>query len=137
MVFAPFSAVYFVVYEQLKKRFPVMSMYMQLVALADYFHSKCWNSRSHSSSCNVPIGCCEDKITGMFSGDVDELITQQVQNYNNPQQNYRNIYDAVTRIIREEGFRTFSKGLSARVLSIAPATAINLSLCKYLSALQD
>lgn len=32
MVFAPFSAVYFVVYEQLKKRFPVMSMYMQLVA---------------------------------------------------------------------------------------------------------
>jgi solute carrier family 25 aspartate/glutamate transporter 12/13 len=42
---------------------------------------------------------------------------------------YSSVLDAVNRIVKEEGFRAFGKGLTARVLWIAPGTAITMAAC--------
>lgn len=44
---------------------------------------------------------------------------------------YRNIMDAISRMLREEGVRAFGKGMTARILWIAPNTAITIALCKH------
>jgi len=44
---------------------------------------------------------------------------------------YKNAFDAAHRIITEEGFQAFTKGLVARVLWIAPGCAITIAFYEH------
>jgi len=44
----------------------------------------------------------------------------------NPE-NYRNAFQAIKTIFREEGIKGFKKGIGARIMWIAPGTAITIS----------
>jgi len=44
---------------------------------------------------------------------------------------YTGIVDAVKRIAKEEGWKAFAKGMSARILWMAPGAAISIAACTF------
>jgi len=76
-------------------------------------------------------------VSGAISGAAAAAITNpldviktrlQVQVKSDPN-SYRNSLDCFRRILKEEGIKAFRAGLTARVLWIAPGSAITMAAC--------
>jgi len=60
--------------------------------------------------------------------DVIKTRLQVQSNTSTPSsERYKHSVDAFLRIMREEGYRAFTKGMGARVLWITPGTAITIT----------
>jgi len=111
-VFAPFSMIYFVVYEKLKEIF------------------------GHTPASFLVSATISGAIAATATCPLDVVKTRiQVQSKDSPANfTYKGIPDAFYTIAKKEGLGAFSKGLLARVLLVAPSTAVNLFLFEYLKS---
>jgi len=114
--YGPFVGFYFIFYERsklifshlLKKRVEDLPMLAHLI------------SGSLSGGLAAALTCPLDVIK-------TRLQVQRTVTINK----YKNAFDAAYRIITEEGFQAFTKGLLARVLWIAPGCAITIASYEY------
>ena len=119
--FGPFSAVYFAVLEELKgvvkKR----------------------NGYSSDADLTVPqlmaVGASASACGAFVSGPMD-LIKTRIQVYRTSSGGnfYGGTLDALRKTMVEEGYRAFTKGLGARVLWLAPGSAITIAVYDRLKA---
>ncbi|GBG24409.1 Mitochondrial substrate carrier family protein E [Hondaea fermentalgiana] len=134
MSFGPFSAMYFMFYEQFK-------------SFAETLSSQ---SRQRGAVTDLPLsvllGC------GALAGASASLCTNpldivklrlQVQrqyassksapgNAASPSEQYKHMLDGLTKLVRHEGLRGMMQGVGARMAFHAPATAVNMALFEKL-----
>jgi hypothetical protein len=79
--------------------------------------------------CYMASGAAGGALGAMVSGPLDCIKTRlQVQHSGTGFGEYKGIGDAFRSIVREEGAGAFTKGLGARIVWIAPGTAITIAL---------
>ena len=119
--FGPFSAVYFSVLEELKG----------VVKKREGYAS--------DAELTVPqlmaVGASASACGAFVSGPMDLIKTRiQVYRTSSGGKFYGGTFDALKRTIVEEGWRAFTKGLGARVLWLAPGSAITIAVYDRLKA---
>lgn len=98
----PFSALYFGIYETLKKQLPIES-----------FHTK-----------NIACASCAAAIAGILTLPFDVIKTRQQTMLGSDMSRSPSI-SSIARLIREEsGTRGFFRGFSPRLMKVVPACAI-------------
>jgi len=111
--YGPFVGIYFAVYEQCKL------LYKRVY------------STSHDKEMNFIARLLAGAFSGAFASALTnplDVIKTRLQVEKAHQEGaYKNILDAFLRISREEGWRAFTKGIGARILWIAPGTALTIS----------
>jgi len=113
-VYCPFVGIYFVIYEQSKLIFCRIRGCTSGDALPFPYH--------------LVGGATAGAIAAALTSPLDIIKTRiQVGS------DYKGPLDAAQRILKEEGPRAFVKGIGARVLWIAPATAITMAAYEQLS----
>jgi hypothetical protein len=108
-VYCPFVGIYFMTYEETKRK----------------FHKFFYSNRSID---DMPLHT--QLIGGAVAGGIAAAVTSPLDVIKTRIQvgsEYSSWRDAVTKIWAEEGPRAFAKGIGARVLWIAPATAITIA----------
>jgi hypothetical protein len=119
--FGPFSAVYFSVLEELKGAI------------------KSHKGYSSDAELTVPqlmaVGALASACGAFVSGPMDLIKTRiQVYRTSNGGKFYGGTLDALKRTLTEEGYRAFTKGLGARVMWLAPGSAITIAVYDRLKA---
>jgi hypothetical protein len=119
--FGPFSAVYFAVLEELKGCVKQHKGY------------------ASDAELTVPqlmaVGATASACGAFVSGPMDLIKTRiQVYRTSSGGKFYGGTLDALTRTLKEEGFRAFTKGLGARVMWLAPGSAITIAVYDRLKA---
>lgn len=76
----------------------------------------CWSSSwCICCSCNLPNGCNQNKDTSTGICNITYIPnTLKRTSANENSLNYKNVFDAVLRIYKEEGIKAFGKGMVAR-----------------------
>eukprot|EP00871_Galdieria_phlegrea_P001879 jgi/Galph1/2692/GphlegSOOS_G1349.1 len=110
-VFGPYSMIYFVCYE----RFKLWGRKLEADGSAEL---------PLRSSCLALHPVVQYQIQG-------DILYQKGSVY------YRNSWDVARKILQQEGWRGFFRGLSARVLWIMPGTAITMSSFEWFKQLQQ
>jgi solute carrier family 25 citrate transporter 1 len=119
--FGPFSAVYFAVLEELKG---VVKQHNGYVSDAQLTVPQLMAVGATASACGAFV-----------SGPMDLIKTRiQVYRTSSGGKFYGGTLDALTRTLREEGYRAFTKGLGARVMWLAPGSAITIAVYDRLKA---
>jgi hypothetical protein len=119
--FGPFSAVYFAVLEELKGALKQHKGY------------------ASDAELSVPqlmaVGATASACGAFVSGPMDLIKTRiQVYRTSGGGKFYGGTLDALRRTLKEEGFRAFTKGLGARVMWLAPGSAITIAVYDRLKA---
>ncbi|KYQ93210.1 hypothetical protein DLAC_11640 [Tieghemostelium lacteum] len=123
LTFGPYVGIYFTVYEKSKS------------LLSKYYFGEQYTLKNQPT---LPI--YYQLCSGFFAGSVgagltcplDVIKTRiQVQRKSDTQQ-YKGIYDAAKTILREEGYQAFIKGMGARIMWIAPGSALTIAACMYI-----
>lgn len=111
--YGPFVGFYFVAFEQCKK------------ISATLLHTPL-------DQVPFPAQLCNGALAGGFAAAVtcpmDVIKTRMQVQSNTSIDRYRGIVDAARRILQEEGVRAFGKGMVARIIWIAPNTALTIAL---------
>jgi len=123
--YAPFVAIYFTVYEQLKL---CARDFQKLASLEDLTLSSQIVGGALAGGIAAAITCPMDVIKTRLQ--VESSSASSVSN-----QRYRNALDVIRRILKEEGIAAFGKGMTARILWIAPSTAITMASYEQLKLL--
>eukprot|EP01117_Protostelium_nocturnum_P001011 TRINITY_DN11331_c0_g1_i1.p1 TRINITY_DN11331_c0_g1~~TRINITY_DN11331_c0_g1_i1.p1 ORF type:complete len:320 (+),score=53.49 TRINITY_DN11331_c0_g1_i1:140-1099(+) len=112
--YGPFVAIYFATYEKAK-------LFAKDVT-------------SSSSLSEIPFwaqlvcGATAGAISAMVTCPMDVIKTRIQVESKKSEGAYKGGLDALRRIMKEEGFGAFTKGMTARILWIAPGTAITIGL---------
>jgi hypothetical protein len=115
--FGPFSALYFLFYEKLKRG----SEYLLVTNTLPF---------PAILTCAATAGSLASLITNPL--DMAKLRLQVERSTGSRTFNYKNIFDGVTQIARDEGLRGMFKGAGARMAFQAPTTAIALTAFEQL-----
>lgn len=110
--YGPFCGIYFVLYEEGKK------------------HLARWQGRS-TLEAQLACGLVGGAIAAAVTNPLDVIKTRLQVHGKHDARAYKGIGDAVVRIAREEGWRAFAKGVQARVMWIAPGTALTIGACAF------
>jgi len=111
--YGPFVGIYFACYEQFKR------IYREIYSTK--------HDKEMSFVARMCSGALSGAIASAITNPLDIVKTRlQVESSSNKDA-YKNIWDALTRITREEGLRAFTKGIGARIMWIAPGTALTIS----------
>eukprot|EP01113_Clastostelium_recurvatum_P038254 TRINITY_DN56_c0_g1_i3.p1 TRINITY_DN56_c0_g1~~TRINITY_DN56_c0_g1_i3.p1 ORF type:complete len:296 (-),score=50.54 TRINITY_DN56_c0_g1_i3:76-963(-) len=117
-VFGPYTVLKFILYEDMKKRLTERSPNGQL-------------SLSTFTACAVISG----GVAAAITNPLDVVKTRIQVQMPGQERKYKNFYDALMKIYKEEGLRAFRKGLGSRVMWIAPSAAINLTIYEEIKIL--
>jgi hypothetical protein len=119
--FGPFSAVYFAVLEELKG---VVKQHKRYASDAEL-------TVPQLMACGATASAC-----GAFVSGPMDLIKTRIQVYRTSSGGkfYGGTLDALKRTLSEEGHRAFTKGLGARVMWLAPGSAITIAVYDRLKA---
>jgi hypothetical protein len=119
--FGPFSAVYFAVLEELKGK---VKQHKGYASDAELTVPQLMAAGATASACGAFV-----------SGPMD-LIKTRIQVYRSSSGGkfYGGTLDALKRTLAEEGYRAFTKGLGARVMWLAPGSAITIAVYDRLKA---
>ncbi|EME27920.1 mitochondrial carrier (BOU / S-adenosylmethionine carrier) [Galdieria sulphuraria] len=121
-VFGPYSMIYFVCYEHFKswgRKWNKVTVDEDNLPLSVILACAA-TSGAVAAACTTPLDVIKTRY--QTQGDI---LYHHVNRY-------RNSWDAVRTIWRQEGVRAFFQGLSARVLWIMPGTAITMSTFEWL-----
>jgi hypothetical protein len=110
--YGPFCGLYFVLYEEGKQRLAA------------------WQGRS-TLGAQLACGLVSGAIAAAVTNPLDVIKTRLQVHGRLSAHAYTGIGNALVRIVREEGWRAFGKGMQARVSWIAPGTAITIGACTY------
>jgi hypothetical protein len=115
VTYGPFASSYFVVYEQMKK-----------------FVGKAWPDRK---SDELPLPAY--MLSGFVAGALGAALTNPLDAIKTRMQveggsRYSSALDVARSMVRTEGFSSFQRGLTARVLWIAPGTSITIAVFEFL-----
>lgn len=111
-VFAPFSMIYFVVYEKLKATFGYTPV---------SFFASAGTAGAVAAALTCPLDVVKTRL------QVQSKDSHGVMKYNG-------VFDAFRSIVKKEGWGAFSKGMVARIAWVAPSTAVNLFLFEYIKS---
>lgn len=123
LTYAPFVGIYFVSYEHCKK-----------------LYKRLWLKKDPKITSDSVIPFYYSLTSGFISGafgafltcPMDVVKTRLQVESSNVQDGYKGILDCLVRIFREEGMTAFWKGVGARVMWVAPGTAITIACYDWL-----
>jgi len=111
--YGPLVGIYFAGYEKLKLFFTKLHNYDTPQQLPFYYH--------------LASGATAGAFAAAITCPLDVVKTRiQVHSRTNTE-GYRTVFEAVKTVLKEEGARGFAKGMSARIMWIAPGNAITIA----------
>eukprot|EP01112_Ceratiomyxa_fruticulosa_P011075 TRINITY_DN297_c0_g1_i1.p1 TRINITY_DN297_c0_g1~~TRINITY_DN297_c0_g1_i1.p1 ORF type:complete len:306 (+),score=44.53 TRINITY_DN297_c0_g1_i1:51-968(+) len=115
--YGPLVGIYFASYEQIKKSFTNTFKYKDIHELPFYLHLVSGGlAGSFAAAVTCPLDVVKTRI---------QVQSRGTERY------YKNTLHAFSTIFREEGLRAFTKGMSARILWIAPGNAITIAAYEH------